>query len=52
MVQLVSMLFVLLAISTFTLGSKLRPERLNSRQNKRFGVFPPKISPLRGGEKK
>ena len=32
-------------------GSALRPERLKSRQNKQIGVFPPKFSPLRGGEK-
>ena len=43
---------VLLATSTFTLSSKLRPKQPKSRQNMCFGVFPPKELPLRGGEKK
>ena len=42
--------FVLLVMSTFMLSSKLMPKRLKLRQNKRFGAFPPKISPLCGGE--
>ena len=44
--------FVLLVMSTFMLSSKLRPKRLKLRQNKRFGAFPPKISPLRAAKKK